>query len=63
MASNAARTPQETVIKALQQAICGQPFQPTRPNSKHCRPSCRVLACQRRKAQRTAPRVPWQLFE
>jgi hypothetical protein len=29
---------------------CGHPFTPSRANQRHCRPSCRVLACRRRKA-------------
>jgi hypothetical protein len=29
---------------------CGRPFRPVRTTQRHCRPSCRVLACRRRKA-------------
>jgi hypothetical protein len=31
---------------------CGQPFTPLRATQRHCKPSCRVLACRRRKADR-----------
>ena len=30
-------------------AGCGNAFAPSRPNQKHCRPSCRALALQKRK--------------
>lgn len=30
---------------------CGNRFAPTRRNQRHCRPSCRVLAHERRQAQ------------
>ena len=44
-------------------AGCGGTFEPVRPHQKHCRNSCRKAAFERRQGQRTAPRVPWQLFE
>jgi len=38
-------------------AGCGGSFQPSRPNQRHCRPSCRVLALTRRRL--VADTLPW----
>jgi hypothetical protein len=32
---------------------CEQPFTPVRATQQHCKPSCRVLACRRRKADQS----------
>lgn len=31
---------------------CGRPFEPTRRNRRHCRPSCRVIAHERRQLEK-----------
>jgi hypothetical protein len=56
--------------KALQSVLephcagCGRPFTPVRRNQRHCRPSCRGVAFERRRAALCPPRrAAWQLFE
>jgi hypothetical protein len=44
-------------------AGCGRPFTPVRRNQRHCRPTCRGLAFERRQAARQSQRPGWQLFE
>ncbi len=40
---------------------CLKPFQPVRRNQRHCRPSCRRLTFDRKRA--AGARAAWQLFE
>lgn len=46
---------------------CGQTFAPSRASQVHCRPSCRRLALEQRRARQEAQaatrRPPLQLFE
>lgn len=42
---------------------CRKPFQPVRRNQRHCRPSCRRLTLERKRAMAEAARPAWQLFE
>jgi hypothetical protein len=48
MTSDRASNPLQSVNTGRPCPGCGASFQPTRRNQRHCRPSCRVLAWQRR---------------
>lgn len=43
------------VTAAILCAGCGQPFEPARKDQRHCRPSCRKRALDRRRADQGDP--------